>query len=593
MDSADLTPTTQKQPQHSETSKSPTIGFDRPIFIVSAPHSDSRLLFNVLGQAPELWHIKENSVDLPTSIDALIPTETSFPIDHLEASQASEPVVAALRNRYLSALSDRNDSTVEQTQGLSTVRLLHANTKNSLQIAFLNKAFPDALFIFLHQEAKFVIASIMAAWKSYGFIKNPMVKKTTGPWAHLRPKGWEQHVDDSVAGIAAFLWQAANQTALNDLAEIPRHRWTSVSFQELTHDVKATATRLCEFAGLSIDKTLRDSFNDSRQTFRYLKARALDEKVQQYAQDINEQLPNLDKLTHRLAQLSETSEQPAQSKLKTIRITTEAPGTISKRNTQPVYITESLLSSGISCDELAFTLSARGKHPNDTVLEFIAKDFGHIPIKNIDSLFGFVDRSTLYGGRPFYGEQLSPRDLEQMKKFNIGLRLPLTNLYVTREEYEGQRDWLEKYHVEGNAVITVREDLAQWIREDFPKFHLEASVIKSINSHKEVVEALKIYDTVVIPMNYSEDREFLAKIEEKSRIRLFTNAGCALNCPSKICYPSFSVMNKYQGGETKCSQQLKYRQLKGMTDFDLRIPIDLGYTRFKVLRGSTGGMTAH
>jgi len=59
---------------------------------------------------------------------------------------------------------------------------------------------------------------------------------------------------------------------------------------------------------------------------------------------------------------------------------------------------------------------------------------------------------------------------------------------------------------------------------------------------------------------------------------------CALTCPSKICYPSISKINKYRGGEFKCSQTLKYRELHGMVDFDLDRLAALGFTRFKMLR---------
>ena len=43
-------------------------------------------------------------------------------------------------------------------------------------------------------------------------------------------------------------------------------------------------------------------------------------------------------------------------------------------------------------------------------------------------------------------------------------------------------------------------------------------------------------------------------------------------------------MNKYKGGEFKCSQTLKYRELHGMVDFDLGGLSALGFSRFKLLR---------
>jgi collagenase-like PrtC family protease len=53
------------------------------------------------------------------------------------------------------------------------------------------------------------------------------------------------------------------------------------------------------------------------------------------------------------------------------------------------------------------------------------------------------------------------------------------------------------------------DELAGWIRADFPDYKLEASVIKNIDN--------------------------------KENITLFANAGCAYTCPSKICNHSVSI----------------------------------------------------
>ena len=54
-----------------------------------------------------------------------------------------------------------------------------------------------------------------------------------------------------------------------------------------------------------------------------------------------------------------------------------------------------------------------------------------------------------------------------------------------------------------------------------------------------------------------------------------------------------SKINKGEGGEFKCSQPLKQRDLRGMVDFDLTRLQDLGFSRFKLLRARPGGMTGH
>ena len=233
---------------------------------------------------------------------------------------------------------------------------------------------------------------------------------------------------------------------------------------------------------------------------------------------------------------------------------------------------------------MRFTISVRGKSEEIPILPFLARNYPDIPHHDIDSVFGFLERSTLYGGRPFTERQISDRDVEKLYSVDIGVRMPLTNSYVDPDEYRENLPLLEKYHRPGNAVIVTNDDLARWIRRDFPEYRIEASVIKNINSYRKIDDAFELYDTVVLPMKFCQDPEFLAKIKEKDRITLFANAGCALTCPSKICYPSISVLNKYKGGEFRCSQSLKYRELQGMIDFDLEELSALGFTRFKLLR---------
>lgn len=241
--------------------------------------------------------------------------------------------------------------------------------------------------------------------------------------------------------------------------------------------------------------------------------------------------------------------------------------------------------------EATFTISARGKNPDMPILAFLRKEYGTVPLREIDSLFGFAERSTLYGGRVFNQRELSERDIFQMNNAGIGIRLPLSNHYVDRAEYDDNLPLLDKYHRPGNYVIVTNDDLAKWIRQDFPHYHIDASVIKNIKSHRKIDKALDLYDSVVLPMSVNEDLDFLEKIEAKDRITLFANAGCALTCPSKLCYPSFSEINKGKGGEFKCALMYKDREIIGMKDFPLQPFIDLGFKRFKLLRAKASKLT--
>jgi hypothetical protein len=159
------------------------------------------------------------------------------------------------------------------------------------------------------------------------------------------------------------------------------------------------------------------------------------------------------------------------------------------------------------------TISARKKVAEVPVFGFLRRHFGNVPLREIDSLFGFVERSELYGGRPFHGRELTDADVVDLYKAGIGIRLPMSNHDVERDEYERNLPFFQKYHRLGNFVIVTNDRFARWIRQDFPFYQIDASVIKNIKTHRKIEEALEIYDSVVLPMRLNEDFDFLEKIE--------------------------------------------------------------------------------
>ncbi len=251
--------------------------------------------------------------------------------------------------------------------------------------------------------------------------------------------------------------------------------------------------------------------------------------------------------------------------------------------------------------DITFTVSARGKDEKIPLMDFMGTHFPGLPLNQVDSVFGFVEPSGLYGGRPFVKRQLSEADVEALYENNIGLRIPCSNHFVTRSEYEENLPFFEKYHRKGNSVICTSDDLAGWIRKDFPAYQVEASILKEIDTHEKIGKALDLYHTVILPMNLNYNTGFLSAIKDKSRITLFGNAGCALTCPKRICYKVISGMNKKLVGQNLfrrnlyvtfrlglqidwCSYRLHPRKLRGLIDFDLDQLYDLGFRRFKMLR---------
>lgn len=230
-----------------------------------------------------------------------------------------------------------------------------------------------------------------------------------------------------------------------------------------------------------------------------------------------------------------------------------------------------------------FTVSLRDKHEFRPVLRFLRNQFGSIPLAEIESVWGFVEPCALYGGREFIHPQLSDRDVEILNEAGIGLRLPLTNHFCEDKDYRNSLWLLDKYHNDLNSVIVTNDTLALQIQRDFPKYAIEASVIKNLRFLKTIEKALELYDTVVIPMDMNDDKDFLESLP-KDKIRLFANAACAYTCPSKVCYASFSKINRGDDIKAECSMDTKPRPFEGVHNFDVGAFEDMGFIKFKLLR---------
>jgi collagenase-like PrtC family protease len=230
----------------------------------------------------------------------------------------------------------------------------------------------------------------------------------------------------------------------------------------------------------------------------------------------------------------------------------------------------------------SYSVSARFKKPERSILHFLEKRFS-LELSEIDSVFGFAEYTSLYGGRIFSDRQLSGPDIEDLNTLGIGFRIPLTNHFITAQEYDKEKWFLEKYYNPLNSIIAVNDTLARWIRRDFPDYKIEASVIKSLNTPEKIDLALDLYDSVVPPMDLNDDLEFLEALP-KDKIRLFANSFCAVNCPAKICYRSVSEINKGKDTPFLCSQQTKPWKFDGKeTKWDIEKFKAMGFTKFKIL----------
>ncbi|MCX7180883.1 MAG: hypothetical protein NTX56_19650 [Proteobacteria bacterium] len=240
-------------------------------------------------------------------------------------------------------------------------------------------------------------------------------------------------------------------------------------------------------------------------------------------------------------------------------------------------------------EPLDFSVSARSKVEIQPMADYVGKHFFGVPIR---SIFGFREHTKLYGGRQFEGPEISEGDIRWMYDQGIGYRIPLQSIQATYEDYKESKAFLAKYHQRGNSVILVRHDIAEWVRNDFPEFEIEASVIHQVRTVDRLPRLDEIFDIVVLHPCLNDQADVLSTIERKDRIRLFANAGCMYRCPTMECYKTFSANNRGESVPYACSQQHVpgFHAQVNFHTFDVDQLVALGFRKFKKLRskGITG-----
>ena len=143
--------------------------FDRPVFIVSSPRSGSSLLFETLSGSADLHTIGGESHGIMEAVESINPANRDWDCNRLTTADADLETAQALRERFYSALRDRQG---RRPVG-GPVRMLEKTPKNALRIPFLAAVFPEAQFIYLHRDPRPTLASMMDAWLSGKFQTYP------------------------------------------------------------------------------------------------------------------------------------------------------------------------------------------------------------------------------------------------------------------------------------------------------------------------------------------------------------------------------------------------------------------------------------
>ncbi len=282
-------------PAPPEPHKPPVL--ERPIVILSAPRAGSSLLFETLAQAAGVYTIGGESHQLIESIAALRPGRGVVNSNRLTRRDATTAIVAELRQRFTGRIHDRYQ---QPPASGASVRLLEKTPKNALRVPFLLEVFPDAQFIFLQRDARANLSSMMQAWRAKGWITYRQLPGWPGPWSLLLPPGYERLQGKPLEEVVAFQWRVANETILDDLADLPRERWTTVLYEAFIADPRTEIGKLLDFAGIAMDPRLEDYLSRPLPLSKHTQTQPDPDKWKQNEREIARVLPQLAAVAGRL-----------------------------------------------------------------------------------------------------------------------------------------------------------------------------------------------------------------------------------------------------------------------------------------------------
>jgi hypothetical protein len=275
---------------------------DRPVFIMAAPRSGSTLLFETLACTPQFSTVGGEAHWLVEGFDHLSPGAPGIDDNRLDGRHATPDVRVELERRLVERLRDPRGQPLPANA--AALRVLEKTPKNALRIPFFAKLFPDARFVFLWRDPRENLSSIIEAWKSGGWVTYSEMPDGRGPWSLILPPGWAGLRERPLGEIAAFQWETTNRIALDDLATLPADRWMAVNYGQFLADTPGAVQRICEFAGIEFDASLRERAGAPLPLSRHTHTRPAPQKWRQNADLIEPVLASLEATWARLRELS-------------------------------------------------------------------------------------------------------------------------------------------------------------------------------------------------------------------------------------------------------------------------------------------------
>ncbi|MDP6058424.1 MAG: sulfotransferase [Pirellulaceae bacterium] len=243
----------------------------KPVIVVGAPRSGTSFLGRVLGMHPSVYYLREPRLTWNFGNDAK--SDLLYPKD------ARPQVIRHIRRTFAGKI-----------RAAGKTRMLEKSPRNSIRMPFVDKIFPDALYIHILRYPVDTVLSIRSCWceNAHGFetvmrgrIKQRLLELNwrrlphyAGEWLRramprslaersigkplwgTRLPGLQQMVQEmDLLEVACLQWRTCVESALHFTSALPPDRYRQVQLEDMSPDL---IRQLLTFAELDEDPAVFD-----------------------------------------------------------------------------------------------------------------------------------------------------------------------------------------------------------------------------------------------------------------------------------------------------------------------------------------------
>ena len=224
----------------------------RPIFVVAPPRAGARLVGPALGSTTHSWTAGSGASALLAGFPELDPPDGSRG-GRLEARDCTPDVRREVRAYLQVELARRAEPASRPSPGAARAapRLVDAHPRNALRVPFLDAAFPDASFVYVHRQPLAALAETLLAWRAGTAVTYPDLPGwTSPPWSFLLVPGWQELAGRPLPAIVTEQWLRTMSALTGDLERLAPERWCVVGSDALQRDPAGETRRLARYLDL-------------------------------------------------------------------------------------------------------------------------------------------------------------------------------------------------------------------------------------------------------------------------------------------------------------------------------------------------------